>query len=122
MKDDNEILDMPEARRERRKEFFVLRFVSIALVAYGLTADMVGWPGHLFGLISGVSLWTFWNFLQYFSRKSPEFWESAYFGGRFMLAVALFLQFFGQQGYAFYTFGGAALSFIFGYFASSRSN
>lgn len=120
MKDENEILDLPESRRERRKDYFVLRFVSIVLVAYGLVADMVDWPGELIGLVGGVVLWTLWNFLQYFARKSPDLWESAYFGGRFMLAVALFLQFFDQSGYAFYAFGGAAICFIIGFFTSAR--
>lgn len=125
MAEDDEILDLPEHKTKQGKEYFWLRMLAIAAVAYGLLAELEYWPGALIGLVSGVAIWTLWNFLQYFSKKQHRLWETAYFVGRLLLTIALVLQFTshllsGQTRWAGYAFVLSAVLFLVGFLSAYR--
>jgi hypothetical protein len=120
MKEDDDILDLPEGKEKQGREYFWLRMLAIAAVAYGLLAELEYWPGALVGLVAGVVLWTFWNFMQFFSKTSHKRWETAYFIGRLFLTGALFLQFTGNTHWAGYAFVVAAVLFLIGFLSAYR--
>ncbi|WP_306641675.1 hypothetical protein [Sanyastnella coralliicola] len=119
--EEDDILDMPEAPRDKSKEYFNLRMISTIAIAVGLVFRLQHWPYSSTILIFGAAGWTIWNFLDLFAQKKPKLWRYAYFVGRLALVSSIFLLFLTRLEYMKYFLAVAGVAFLVGFATAPKS-
>ena len=116
--DDEQILDLPEEKKKKDKEYFYLRIASIGLLCIGVLFRFMHWPFSNNILIIGGIAWTTWTVVFLLNLERPKIYQWAYGIGRFAVIVGVVLILIIQKHVGLYFFAFATVCFIVGIIAS----
>lgn len=116
--DDEQILDLPEEKKKKDKEYFYLRIASIGLLCLGILFRMMHWPYANILLLAGGIAWTAWTVVFLLNLERPKVFQWAYGIGRVAIIVGVVLILVVKNGFGLYLFGFAAVCFVLGIIAS----
>lgn len=116
--DEEQILDLPEEKKKKDKEYFYLRIASIGLLCIGTLFRLMHWPFSSLILLAGGISWTIWTIVFLINLERPRIYQWAYSIGRVAVIIGVVLILLLRKSIGLYFFGFATLCFLTGIMAS----